>query len=67
MIERLAVDHPDVFDVYARFARQNHGALIRSAFNWEEYWRFENEEERTRCLLWCQSRTFRSTFLLGGR
>lgn len=47
MIERLAVDHPDVFDVYARFARQNHGALIRSAFNWEEYWRFENEEERT--------------------
>lgn len=44
MIERLAVDHPDVFDVYARFARQNHGALIRSAFNWEEYWRFETRK-----------------------
>ncbi|MGQ4818472.1 GNAT family N-acetyltransferase, partial [Enterococcus faecium] len=47
MIERLAVDQPDVFDVYARFARQNDGALIRSPFNWEEYWRFEKEEERT--------------------
>ncbi|MGC3613104.1 GNAT family N-acetyltransferase, partial [Enterococcus faecalis] len=43
----LPVDHPDVFDVYARFARQNLGALIRSAFNWEEYWRVENEELRT--------------------
>ena len=63
MIERLAVDHPDVFDVYARFARQNHGALIRSAFNWEEYWRFENEEERTAAALWCQSRTFRVLFI----
>lgn len=47
MVERVSVDHEDVFAVYAKFARQNHGALIRSAFNWEEYWRFENEEERT--------------------
>ncbi|MHC5374702.1 GNAT family N-acetyltransferase [Enterococcus sp. LJL120] len=47
MVERKEVYDPDVFTVYARFARQNHGALIRSEFHWEEYWRFENEEERT--------------------
>ncbi|EOL46089.1 GNAT family acetyltransferase [Enterococcus phoeniculicola] len=47
MVERLEVTHPDVIRVYEQFARQNHGALIRSEFNWEEYWRFENEEERT--------------------
>ncbi|WP_423253302.1 GNAT family N-acetyltransferase [Melissococcus plutonius] len=45
-VERVPVDHDDVLTVYAKFARKNHGALIRSAFNWEEYWRFENEEER---------------------
>lgn len=45
-VERVPVDHDDVLTVYAKFARENHGALIRSAFNWEEYWRFENEEER---------------------
>lgn len=44
MVERVDIRHADVFSVYARFARQNHGALIRSEFNWEEYWRFENVE-----------------------
>ncbi|WP_086348028.1 GNAT family N-acetyltransferase [Candidatus Enterococcus clewellii] len=47
MVERAAVDHEDVFTVYDQFALQNHGAMIRSKFNWKEYWRFENEEERT--------------------
>ncbi|HAQ9259001.1 TPA: GNAT family N-acetyltransferase [Enterococcus faecium] len=47
MVERLPVDHPDVFSVYDKFAQQNHGALFRSDFHWEEYWRFENEDERT--------------------
>ena len=47
MVERLPVDHEDVYAVYEKFARQNHGALFRSGFHWEEYWRFENEEERT--------------------
>lgn len=47
IVERLPVDHEDVFRVYQQFAGKNHGALFRSAFHWEEYWRFENEEERT--------------------
>ena len=47
MVERLPVDHPDVYKVYQKFAGQNHGALFRSDFHWEEYWRFENEDERT--------------------
>lgn len=46
-VERQEVDHPDVFAVYDQFATVNHGALQRTPFNWEEYWRYENEEERT--------------------
>lgn len=46
-VERREVDDPDVFGVYDQFALENHGALQRTAFHWEEYWRYENEEERT--------------------
>lgn len=47
MVERKAVTDPDVYQVYNQFAAINHGALTRSSFHWEEYWRYENEEERT--------------------
>jgi predicted acetyltransferase len=47
IVERKEVDDPDVFTVYNQFARENHGALQRTAFHWEEYWRYENEESRT--------------------
>ncbi|MDL2306720.1 GNAT family N-acetyltransferase [Desulfovibrio sp. OttesenSCG-928-C06] len=46
-VERFAVGHPDVLSTYDRFARQSHGALIRREPEWEEYWRWENEEERS--------------------
>lgn len=46
-VERLSIDHEDVYKVYDRFARRNHGALLRDARAWEEYWRWENESERT--------------------
>lgn len=46
-IERLAVGHPDVLGIYDAYARSNHGAMIRGAIEWEEYWRWENEDERT--------------------
>ncbi|WNY24322.1 N-acetyltransferase Eis [Methanimicrococcus hongohii] len=46
-VERLDVDNPDVIRVYDSFSRKNHGAMIRSEAAWEEYWRWENEEERT--------------------
>ena len=45
-VERLPVNHIDVINTYNRFAQTNHGALIRGQFEWEEYWRWENEEER---------------------
>ncbi|MBO1306828.1 GNAT family N-acetyltransferase [Enterococcus sp. 669A] len=46
IVERRDVDDPDVYKVYDEFALKNHGAMIRKELNWEEYWRFENEEER---------------------
>ncbi|WP_314209428.1 GNAT family N-acetyltransferase, partial [Vagococcus salmoninarum] len=45
-VERQVSDHPDVIAVYDEFARKNHGAMIRNQLNWDEYWRWENEEER---------------------
>ena len=45
-VERRAIDHPDVINTYDKFARQTHGALIRGPLDWNEYWRWENEDER---------------------
>lgn len=45
--ERLSVTDKDVIAVYDKFARSSHGALIRGKQEWEEYWRWENEDERT--------------------
>ena len=45
-VERLEIDDPDVIATYQAFAKQNHGAMIRNQLNWDEYWRWENEEER---------------------
>lgn len=46
-VERLYVNEEDVIDIYDKFARTNHGALIRNKFEWDEYWRWEDEDERT--------------------
>ncbi|MBB1166942.1 GNAT family N-acetyltransferase [Lacticaseibacillus paracasei] len=46
-VERLEIEDPDVIETYNRFAMKNHGAMIRNQLNWDEYWRWENEEERT--------------------
>ena len=46
-IERLSVGHRHVLETYDRYARCNHGAMIRGKIEWEEYWRWENEDERT--------------------
>lgn len=45
-VHRLELDHEDVHTVYEAFAQQNHGALFRDDLAWEEYWRWENEEDR---------------------
>ena len=54
-VDRVAVDHPDVIDIYDRFARQTHGAMIRNALDWEEYWRWENEDEHTAAVYYTES------------
>lgn len=46
-VERLDIDEPEVREVYDKFAHRTHGALIRGKFEWDEYWRWENEDERT--------------------
>ena len=46
-VDREDIHHEDVYKVYDDFAEINHGAMIRQDLNWEEYWRWENEEERT--------------------
>lgn len=46
-VRRTPVNHKDVIRTYDRFAKVNHGALMRKKTEWDEYWRWENEEERT--------------------
>ncbi|MCD2255289.1 GNAT family N-acetyltransferase [Lactobacillus sp. CC-MHH1034] len=46
-VARKEIDDFDVLDTYDRFAHQTHGAMIRDQLAWDEYWRWENEEERT--------------------
>lgn len=45
-VERLDIDDEDVYKIYDRFARTHHGAMVRDRLAWEEYWRWENEEDR---------------------
>lgn len=45
-VERESIDHVDVIDIYNKFALTNHGAMLRGELEWEEYWRWDDEEER---------------------
>jgi predicted acetyltransferase len=45
-VERTTVDEPNVIRVYEKYSLITHGAMIRNNLAWEEYWRWENEEER---------------------
>ncbi len=56
-VERLDVDDKDVTELYDKYARINHGALIRDKFEWAEYWRWENEDERTAAVYYDSSGT----------
>lgn len=46
-VERLDVRDEDVTKVYNNFSVTNHGSMIRTELEWDEYWRWENEDERT--------------------
>ncbi len=54
-VRRHSVDHEDVYAVYDAFAKVNHGAMQRTQFHWEEYWRYENEESRTAAIYYDDS------------
>ncbi|QHZ53649.1 GNAT family N-acetyltransferase [Paenibacillus larvae] len=41
---RVVIDHPDKEQVYARFARRTHGAMIRNALAWDERFRWERSD-----------------------
>lgn len=56
-VERLPVGHDDVIATYDHFSRQNHGAMLRGKVEWEEYWRWENEDERTAAVYYDESGT----------
>lgn len=56
-VQRREVDDADVKDTYDRFAHATHGALLRNDFEWMEYWRWENEEERTAAVYYDASGT----------
>lgn len=44
MVERVELDHKDLRETHNRFTAKRHGALIRDAQAWEEYWRWEVED-----------------------
>ena len=44
MVERVGLDSEDYHNVHSYFALQRHGALIRDALSWEEYWRWDNDD-----------------------
>lgn len=46
-VERKEIDDTDVLKTYDAFAHQTHGAMIRDQLAWDEYWRWEDETERT--------------------
>lgn len=45
-VERTEIDDGSIFAIYEEFAHRTHGSMIRNELNWDEYWRWENEEER---------------------
>ena len=44
IVQRVDLEHEDVKQVYNRFAKLHHAALIRGSLEWGEYWRWEKEE-----------------------
>jgi predicted acetyltransferase len=46
MMRRVnAEDNEDIHKVYQYFALQHHGALLREDLEWQEYWRWESDDD----------------------
>lgn len=56
-VERKDVYSDEVIEVYDKFSRINHGSLMRTQFNWDEYWRFDNEDKYTAAIYYDKNKT----------
>ncbi len=45
MMQRVEKEHPDLICLHNTFAHQTHGCLIRNKLEWDEYWRWDVEDE----------------------
>ena len=45
MIRRVETSHPDLISLHSTFAAQTHGCLVRDSLAWEEYWRWDVDDE----------------------
>lgn len=46
MVRRVdAEENEDIHKVYEYFALQHHGALLRDKLEWQEYWRWESDDD----------------------
>lgn len=45
IIQRVKCDNLDLIGLHDEFARQTHGCLIRNKLAWDEYWRWDVEDE----------------------
>lgn len=45
-VRRVETDSPDLLSLHDRFAHQTHGCMIRNELAWEEYWRWDVEDEQ---------------------
>lgn len=54
MITRVDIRAEDIKNIYKYYSLQKHGALIRGDFEWEEYWRWDNEEDMMAAVYYSQ-------------
>lgn len=45
-VRRVENDSPDLLSLHDRFARRTHGCLIRNDLAWDEYWRWDVDDEQ---------------------
>lgn len=45
IIRRVDCNHADLIALHDEFARQTHGCLIRNKLAWDEYWRWDVDDE----------------------
>ena len=44
-VRRIAWNSPELNEVHNRFAAKTHGCLVRSPLAWDEYWRWDSDDE----------------------